>query len=346
MIDSNIYWSFSDSWEIQMVRLLSRLPIILLAVFTFGCEEAPPPKSATSETMETTLQNKNTPTDLSNIKIALVMKTLTNPFFISMEKGARKAEKELGITLLVKTAAQETSTIQQINIVDKLIREGNISAIVIAPASSVKLIPSLKRAQDKGIHVINIDNMLDPVASEVAGLKKVPFISVDNEKSAYLSVRTITMDTSQPTEAGILEGIQDAVNAQARKRGALKAFSENSNIQVVASETAHWKIDEAYEVTKKMFKDHPNISVLFCANDMMALGAIEYLRETNRKSVRIAASDAIDEARLALKTGWLDVTIDQQPSMQGYEGIMAAMRSILGEEPKPVTLLEGLIISQ
>ncbi len=329
-----------------MVRLLSRLPIILLAVFTFGCEEAPPPKSATSETMETTLQNKNTPTDLSNIKIALVMKTLTNPFFISMEKGARKAEKELGITLLVKTAAQETSTIQQINIVDKLIREGNISAIVIAPASSVKLIPSLKRAQDKGIHVINIDNMLDPVASEVAGLKKVPFISVDNEKSAYLSVRTITMDTSQPTEAGILEGIQDAVNAQARKRGALKAFSENSNIQVVASETAHWKIDEAYEVTKKMFKDHPNISVLFCANDMMALGAIEYLRETNRKSVRIAAFDAIDEARLALKTGWLDVTIDQQPSMQGYEGIMAAMRSILGEEPKPVTLLEGLIISQ
>lgn len=329
-----------------MVKLLSRLPIVLLAIFTIGCEEAPPPKSESSKTEDTAAPNKNASTDLSNIKIALVMKTLTNPFFISMEKGARRAEKELGITLLVKTAAQETSTIQQINIVDKLVREENVSAIVIAPASSVKLIPSLKRAQDKGIHVINIDNMLDPTASEVAGLKKVPFISVDNEKSAYLSARTIAMDASKATEAGILEGIQDAANAQARKRGALKAFSENPNIQVVASETAHWKIDEAYEVTKKMFNDHPNISVLFCANDMMALGAIEYLRETNRKSVRIAAFDAIDEARLALETGWLDVTIDQQPSMQGYEGIMAAMQSILGEKPKPVTLLEGLIISQ
>jgi len=40
-------------------------------------------------------------------KIGLVMKTLTNPFFIEMEKGARRAEKELGVELQVKTAAQD-----------------------------------------------------------------------------------------------------------------------------------------------------------------------------------------------------------------------------------------------
>ena len=51
-------------------------------------------------------------------RIALVMKTLTNPFFVEMEKGARRAEKDLGVDLQVKTAAQETSIEQQIQIVD------------------------------------------------------------------------------------------------------------------------------------------------------------------------------------------------------------------------------------
>jgi len=329
-----------------MVKLLSRFSILILAVFTLGCEEAEPPQDTTSTSQETSLANKDDPANPENIKIALVMKTLTNPFFISMEHGARKAAKELGITLLVKTAAQETSTIQQMNIVDKLVREELVRAIVISPASSVRLIPSLKRAQDQGIHVINIDNQLDPVSAQKAGLTSIPFISVDNKKSAYLAARTIVAGIEKPTEAGILEGIREAANAQARKQGALKAFNENSNIRVVASETANWKIDEAYKVTKKMFTDHPDITLLFCANDMMALGAIEYLKETNRKSVRVVGFDAIDEALLALKEGWLDVTIDQQPSMQGYQGIMAAMQSIRGETLQTVTLLEGLIISK
>lgn len=43
---------------------------------------------------------------LNNIAIAL---SVTNLFFVEMEKDARRAEKELGINLTVKTGAQETS---------------------------------------------------------------------------------------------------------------------------------------------------------------------------------------------------------------------------------------------
>ena len=78
------------------------------------------------------------------------MKTLTNPFFIEMEKGARRAEQTLGVDLLVKTAAQETSIEQQIQIVDDLIAE-KVNAIVIAPGDSQRLIPVLKKAADGGI---------------------------------------------------------------------------------------------------------------------------------------------------------------------------------------------------
>ena len=77
-------------------------------------------------------------------EIGLVMKTLTNPFFIEMEKGARRAEKELGVALIVKTAAQETSIEQQIQLVNDLIT-AKVDAIVIAPGDSQSLVATLKK---------------------------------------------------------------------------------------------------------------------------------------------------------------------------------------------------------
>jgi ribose transport system substrate-binding protein len=47
---------------------------------------------------------------------------------------------------------------------------------LIAPADSVQLIPVIKKARDAGIVIINIDNQLDPQASEKIGLTGVPFI--------------------------------------------------------------------------------------------------------------------------------------------------------------------------
>jgi ribose transport system substrate-binding protein len=278
-------------------------------------------------------------------QIALVMKTLTNPFFVEMEKGARQAEKELGIDLIVKTTAQETSVDQQITIVEELIRE-KVDAILIAPADSVQLIPVIKKAQDAGIIIINIDNQLDPQASEKIGLTGVPFISVDNAQGAYLSAKHISDKADGPSQAAILEGIATAKNAQDREKGALRAFAENKNITVVASETANWKIDEAYNVAAKLFTDYPDIKQVFCANDMMAFGVIQYLKQTGKTDVQVAAYDALAEARPMLLDGSLQATIDQQAALQAYTGMQYAMRALKGEQLPQLTLLDVLLVTR
>lgn len=259
--------------------------------------------------------------------IALVMKTLTNPFFIEMEKGARQAEKELNINLIVKTGAQETSIDQQIAIVEELIRD-KVDAIVIAPGGSTELVPVLKKAQDANIIIVNIDNQLDQGLSAKLGLNNVPFISVDNETGAYLSARYISDMVKKPTRAAVIEGITSAKNSQDRKNGALKAFRENGNITSVVTESANWKIDEAYKLTKKLFAQYPDIGAIFCANDMMALGTIQYLKETNRGNVLVAGFDALSEAKEEIKNHRLMVTIDQQPNVQGFLGVSYAVNMI------------------
>ena len=276
-------------------------------------------------------------------RVALVMKTLTNPFFIEMERGARQAETDFDIQLLVRTAGQETSIEQQIVIVDELVRNG-VEAIVIAPGDSQRLIPGLAAARQQGIVVVNIDNRLDPDFSRQFGLIDVPFISIDNEAAAYASARFIADQVTAPTDAAIIEGIRDAANAEARRQGALRAFRENANVTVVASDTANWKIDEGYTVAQRIFREHPMIGLLFCANDMMALGAIQFLQESGNDSVLVAAFDNLEEAQQAIRSGRLAVTVDQQAARQGYLGVDYAVRMLRGEAMPDETMINSLLV--
>jgi len=106
--------------------------------------------------------------------------------------------------------------------------------------------------------------------------------------------------------------------------------------------TANWKIDEAYEVTARLFQKDPDIGALFCANDMMALGAIHYLKQAKNAGVLVAGFDALDEAKKALREGSLQVTVDQQAARQGYLGVRTAVDMLAGQRPAALTRVEAL----
>jgi len=277
-------------------------------------------------------------------QIGLVMKTLTNPFFIEMEKGARKAEKELGVTLIVKTAAQETSIEQQIQLVNDLIA-AKVDAIVIAPGDSQSLVPTLKKAADAGIKIVNIDNRLDPESLKQAGLGEVAFVGVDNDAGAYKAGKFLADQVKAPTQAAILEGIRSADNAHQRMEGAKRALTENKHIKLVASETANWKIDEAYTVSKALFTRHPDVKLLFASNDMMAMGAIKYLQESGKTKVLVVGYDALAEAITEIKSGHLAATVDQQAAEQGYQGVALALRLIKREKVPMVTMIDTRLVT-
>jgi ribose transport system substrate-binding protein len=318
------------------------LPLLLTAMTLVACGESSKP--ASFNVAPDAVTTAAAPA-AKVFKVALVMKTLTNPFFIEMEKGARRAEAELKVELQVRTAAQETSIEQQIQIVNDLIA-GHVDAIVIAPGDSTSLIPVLQRAAAAGIKLVNIDNRLNPQAVQQAGLAPLPFVSVDNEKAAYTAARYISEDASAGTQAAILEGIRSADNAQQRMAGARRAFAQNKAITLVASESANWKIDEGYTVTKKIFQANPQVKLLFAANDMMALGAVKYLHENQRSAVKVAGYDALDEAVTAVKAGQLAVTVNQQASEQGFQGVALAVRLLNGESVPDVMLIDTRLVTR
>ena len=318
------------------MRLLNFL-LFSLSLTLFACGEAPAPVPPPEKTPP--------PATARKVRVGLIMKTLTNPYFIKMEKGARKAETELGIELIVRTGTQETSFEHQVTIVDDLVEKRLVDALVLAPADSWHLVASVKKAKEAGIPVVNVSTRLDPKALAEIGCQNIPLVSVNNEQGAYLSARALVADVKTPAKAMILEGIRQADSAEQRKQGARRAFAENPAVSLVASETADWKIDEAYDVTKKTLLAHPDISLVFAANDMMALGAVKYLRDAEKKNVKVAGFDALTEALQAIKAREMVATLDQQGDEQGYQGVQYAVRLLKGETLPAETLLEVKLIT-
>lgn len=317
--------------------------LLLFAAFAACEREAPQTRSATLT--RNALPPVPQPSETGGPLVTLVMKTLTNPFFVDMERGARRAAAETGARLLVRAAAQETSIDQQIEIVETAIRE-RTDAIVIAPGDSAALIPVLRKARDAGVRLVVIDNPLDPVLAERAGLGDVPLVSVDNERGAALAADHAATGLDGPVPTLLLEGIRGAANAEARRRGALNALGRHPQVVVVASDSAHWKIDEAYEVVQKAFAAHPDLRLIVCANDMMALGAIRFLKDSNRRDVRVTGYDALPEAREALAQGWLYATVDQRAAEQGELGVRYALRALAGETLPARTLVPVALITR
>jgi LacI family transcriptional regulator len=51
---------------------------------------------------------------------------------------------------------------------------------------------------------------------------------------------------------------------------------------------------DGYKATRALFRRHPHLSLLFCGNDRLAMGAYDYLKETGRQIPRDVAIVGFD----------------------------------------------------
>ena len=275
------------------------------------------------------------------VKIALVMKALSNPFFKSMEDGARAEAAKLGIELFVQGTNKETDVAQQVSLVENFITR-RVDAIVIAPASSSGLVPVLFRAQTQGVYVVNIDNPLDEKTKKDLGLK-CPFVGSDNALGASLAAHDLVAAIGGQGEVAILEGIPGVLNAELRKQGALRVFKEEPNIKIVTSQTAEWDMEKGFQVFSNILTAHPNINGLFAANDNMALGAIRAIDAAGKTGkIAVVSYDNLKPAQEAILAGKIISTIEQHPELMGAYGIRAAVDHLNGKDvaEKVVTPLD------
>ncbi|MQG91088.1 sugar ABC transporter substrate-binding protein [Pseudomonas sp. MN1F] len=267
-------------------------------------------------------------------KVALVMKSLANEFFRTMEDGAKDYQKAHpdDFELVANGIKNETDTGEQIRIVEQMVNAG-AKALVIAPADSKALVSAVKKAMDQGVIVINIDNRLDPELLKSKGIS-VPFVGPDNRQGARLVGDYLAKQKLKAgDQVGIIEGVSTTTNAQQRTAG-FKDAMDAAGMKIVSVQSGNWEIDKGNAVAASMLNEYPDLKALLAGNDNMAVGAVSAVRAAGKAGqVQVVGYDNINAIKPMLKDGRVLATLDQAASQQAVFGIEAALKMVKGEKP-------------
>jgi ribose transport system substrate-binding protein len=264
-------------------------------------------------------------------RIALIMKSLANEFFKTMEEGARAHHKEHEdeYELAVVGIKDEQDVARQIDYVELKIAQG-VDAIVIAPADSKALVPVCKRAMDAGIIVVNIDNKFDSAVLADKGVK-IPFVGPDNRKGARLAGEYLASKLRPGDKVAIIEGIPNAFNGIQRKLGFEDAMKAGG-MDIVSSQSGYWETAKAEPIVSALVTEYADLKAVLCANDSMALGAIAAIKQGGKSDdILVIGFDNISAVQRLLKEGKILCTIDQHADKLALYGIEYALEMLKGK---------------
>ncbi len=266
--------------------------------------------------------------------VGFSISTLNNPFFVTLEQGAKEKAQELGLDLVVLDAQDNPS--KQLNDIEDLIRK-KVAVILVNPTDSDAVVSAIKSANKAGIPVITVDRSASGgvIASHVAS---------DNVAGGMLAGQYLLEQVGSGAKVVELEGVPGASATRDRGTGFNKVV--DNTLDVVARQTANFNRAEGLSVMENILQTHKDIVGVFAHNDEMALGAVKALEAAGMTSVIVVGFDATDDAVAAVSAGAMDATVAQKPTLIGALSVDTAYKIINKQEVDSVVNVELELITQ
>ena len=224
---------------------------------------------------------------------AVVLKTLSNPFWVDMKKGIEDEAKTLGVSVDIFASPSEGDFQSQLQLFEDLSNKNNLDEKID--------MDNLKKAGGNVEGFVTTDNV-------AVGAKGAEFI--------------IDKLGAEGGEVAIIEGKAGNASGEARRNGATEAFKKASQIKLVASQPADWDRIKALDVATNVLQRNPNVKAIYCANDTMAMGVAQAVANAGKTGkVLVVGTDGIPEARKMVEAGQMTATVAQNPADIGATGL-------------------------
>lgn len=284
---------------------------------------------------------------------AVVLKTLSNPFWVDMKKGIEDEAKSLGVSVDIFASPSEGDFQAQLQLFEDLINK-KYKGIAFAPLSSVNLVIPVAKAWRQGIYLVNLDEKIDMDNLKKAKGNIEGFVTTDNVAVGGKGAEYIINALGEAGgEVAIIEGKAGNASGEARRNGATEAFKQAPNIKLVASQPADWDRIKALDVATNVLQRNPDLRAFYCANDTMAMGVAQAVANAGKTGkVLVVGTDGIPEARKMVASGLMTATVAQNPQDIGATGLTllvnAARRgSVIGLDSAPAfQLVDSLLITR
>lgn len=256
-------------------------------------------------------------------EVGVVVKTLSQPFWLYMKAGAESAAEAGGAHAEVTGATEEAAVQEQVDKIRAMISR-SVSALVVAPTEPNQLQPILQQAVDQGIPVLLVDTDIPSWDA------KTSFIGTDNLAAGKVGGQFAT-SLAESGNLAILAGTPGNTATQDRVTGFKQAI-EGSALNVVAELSANSDRAQGRSVTADILQRNPDLTMIFAANDEMALGAVQAVAAAGKTSqVHVIGFDGTKDAVDAILAGTMAGSVAQNPFKMGEAGVQAAIKASDGQ---------------
>lgn len=261
--------------------------------------------------------------NIDSKRIAVIISTLNNPWFVVLAESAAEKARELGYRTTIFDS--QNNSAREAEHFDNIIAMG-YSAVLFNPTDADGSVLNVKRAKDAGIPTFCMDreiNSKDAAVTQLlsdnfTGCVKLGeyFVRQMNKKGNYVEILGLVGDN----------------NTWNRSSGFHSVVDEFPGLKMVAQQSADFDRNKAMDVMETILQANPNIDAVFCGNDAMAMGAYQAVLAAGKADrIKVFGFDGADDAIRGIAEGKIAATVMQFPVLMAQMSAEMAHQYINGE---------------
>ena len=231
-------------------------------------------------------------------------------YYIAIGEGVKAAAQARGIDTFLLAPQSGADINGQMGMIQDVISQG-VQAIILSTHDEHAAAPLVKQAVEKGIAVVVVNSDIASFPSPVHGVVGYSQRGGTRKIGAY----ALKLAAGKPMKVGVLEG-QPGYHSTERVGGFLDAI-KGSNFEVVSSLDGKWNVEGGNAAAMDMLQAHPELQVIFGANDYEIMGAALAAKALGRDDLVLLGNDGDTAGLEEIAAGNVTATVNTTPVEMG-----------------------------
>lgn len=299
----------------KMLAVVLSMAMVLSLAGCGGAATTEKAAEASEETATTEETTEAVATTKSDEKVAVVLHAMNSSFYTKLADGAKAAGEDLGITVDVMAPTTASNLNEQVGLIESCISAGytGIATVTWDPSGFNSVI---KKAAEAGIPVVGFNQ-------DAADCGTAAFVGQEYEDAGYQLGKYMFGEVMNGEGQYIVASCAPADSALiARTAGIQRAADEYPGIEFVDVIDIGTDLTNAYGVIENAYLANPEIDAIIGV-DVFSEAIGTYIASNNLKdTVKAAGFDLVEGTLEHVKNGDMQLTVGQNPFMQGYYSVM------------------------
>lgn len=309
---------------IKNIRSLSLAACTVLATVTAQAADypTPVPLQEGAQAPISSIKSKN-----EKYRIAYMPPATEFNYYIAIGEGIKAVGAEAGVEVFMLAPQSGADINGQMGMIQDVLTQ-DVDAIIFGTHDEFAAAPLIKKAVDQGVAVVMINSDIPNFPTPIHGV--VGYSQRNGTKKiADWAIKTYG---DKPLKVGIIEG-QPGYHSTERVGGFLDGIKGNENFDVVVSIDGKWNVEGGNTAGMDILQSHPDLDMIFAANDYMIIGASLAAKALGRSDIVLLGNDGDTSGLEEIAAGNVTATVNTSPYLMGKAAMSATLDALGGTYP-------------